>query len=328
MSGVRKALQWGVPIIVSVGVLALLLGRDDIDLIGVFASIKPSVAQVLIPAFLAYVSISLVIEAICLVRMAGVPSERFSYSTALRVKAASYLAYTLHYTLGVGALTVLLRRRAGLALGDAAGVVLAIAFYDLTVALSLVTVGGLLLGSDTPGVRAGVIGIAVVGIIGGFAFLRAPLDLGPLERLRGLSVFRAVRTAPVASLIELGALRLTFSMTFVALIGAALYSFGITVPLSTLVVSTLFVALVSALPIAVAGIGTGNAAFVYAFRNYADAQTLLACSLAVAAGMIGFRAGMGLLFAREYAREAIEAVRRGEAEESSEGDAPAEAKEA
>jgi hypothetical protein len=315
VSGLRKTLQWGVPAIVSVGVLALLLGRDDIDLLGVFASIRPSVAQTLVPAFLTYVTVSLLIEAFCLVRMADVPSETFSYSTAARVKAASYLAYTLHYTLGVSALTVLLRRRAGLVLGDAAGVVLLIAFYDLGVALSLVTFGGLLLGADTPGLRAGVIAVAVVGILGGFTILRAPIDLGPLERLREMSVFRAVRTAPLASLFELGVMRVVFAMTFVSLIGVALYSFGITVPLPELIVSTLFVALVSALPIAVAGIGTGNAAFVYAFRQYADPQTLLACSLAVAAGMIAFRAGMGLLFAREYAREAIDAVRRGEAED-------------
>lgn len=316
MTRLRRTLQWAVPIAVSVGVMALLLGRDDIDLIGVFASIKPSVARVLVPAFLVYVSVSLGIEALCLVRMSGVDRERFSYSTAARVKAASYLAYTLHYTLGVGALTVLLRRRAGLALGDAAGVVLVIAFYDLGVGLGLVTFGGLLLGTDTPGVRAGVIGLAVAAILGGFAFLRAPFDLGPLEPLRGLSVFRAVRSAPLRALVELGVLRVSFALTFVALIGSALWAFGVSVPPSTLIVSTLFVALVSALPIAVAGIGTGNAAFVYAFRNYADAQTLLACSLAVAAGMIAFRSGMGLIFAREYAREAIDAVRRGEAEEA------------
>ena len=72
-----------------------------------------------------------------------------------------------------------------------------------------------------------------------------------LERLREMSVFRAVRTAPLASLFELGVMRVVFAMTFVSLIGVALYSFGITVPLPELIVSTLFVALVSALPIAV-----------------------------------------------------------------------------
>lgn len=312
MSGLRKTLQWAVPIVVSVGVLALLLGRDDIDLVGVLGSIRPEVAQVLIPAFLVYVTVSLGIEAVCLVRMSGV--EDFSYATAARLKAASYLAYTLHYTLGVGALTVLLRRRAGLVLGDAAGIVLVIAFFDLGIGLAMVTFGGLLLGADTPGVRAGVIVAAVVGIGAGFGFLRAPFSMGPLERIRELSVFRAVRSASLPALVQLCALRVLFALTFVGLMGSALYAFGIEVPAARLVVSTLFVALVSALPIAVAGIGTGNAAFVYAFRDYGDAQTLLACSLAMAAGMIAFRAGMGLLFAREFAREAIEAVRRGEAD--------------
>ena len=314
MISLRRILQFAVPIAVSVGILGLLLARDDIDLLGVLGSIQPSVAQVLIPAFLVFVCVSLLIEAVSLVRMAGTSREVFSFSTAARVKAASYLAYTIHYTLGVGALTVLLRRRAGLSLGDAAGVVLVIAFFDLGIALALVTFGSLLLGADTPGIRAGVGGVAVLAILGGFAFLRAPIDLGPLERLRSLSVFRAVRSARLASLAELGVLRLAFSLVFVAMIGSGLYAFGISVPPAILVVNTLIVALVAALPIAVAGIGTGNAAFVYLFRQYADPETLLACSLAVAAGMIVFRAGMGLLFAREYAREAIAAVRRGEAE--------------
>ena len=314
MKGLRATLQWLVPAAVSVAVLALLLGRDDIDLPGVLGSIRPSVARTLVPAFLLYGGISLCIEAVSLVRMAGA-REQFSFATAARVKAASYLAYTAQYTLGVGALTVLLRRRAGLSLGDAVGVVLLIAFYDLGVALILVSVGALMLGADTPGVRAGVVAVAGFAIVAGFAFLRAPFDLGPLERIRSLSIFGAVRTARVRALFELGLLRVAFSFTFVGLVGAGLYAFGVDVPPAELIVNTLLVALVSALPIAVAGIGTGNAAFVYAFRAHADSETLLACSLAVAAGMIALRVGMGLLFAREFAREAIEAVRRGEAEQ-------------
>ena len=310
-----RIVQWVVPVAVSVAVLALLIGRDDIDLLGVLRSIRPSVAQTLVPAFLVYGGVSLWIEAVSLVRMSGTSREVFSLATAARVKAASYLAYTAHYTLGLGALTVLLRRRAGLSLGDAAGVVLLIAFYDLGVALILVTVGALMLGADTPGVRAGVVALTGFAVVAGFAFLRAPFDLGPLERIRSLSIFGAVRTARVRALLELAALRVGFSFTFVGVIGAGLHAFGVDVPPAELIVNTLLVALVAALPIAVAGIGTGNAAFVYAFRAYGDPQTLLACSLAVAAGMIALRAGIGLVFAREFAREAIAAVRRGEAKE-------------
>ena len=67
------------------------------------------------------------------------------------------------------------------------------------------------------------------------------------------------------------------------------------------------------LPIAVAGLGTGQAAFVWVFRDYGDPETLLACSLALSAGLILLRVGMGLAFAREYAREAIQAARQEEA---------------
>ena len=61
---------------------------------------------------------------------------------------------------------------------------------------------------------------------------------------------------------------------------------------------------VSALPIAVAGLGTGQAAFLVAFRGVAPPETLLALSLALSTGMIAVRGTMGLVFAREFAREA------------------------
>ena len=64
---------------------------------------------------------------------------------------------------------------------------------------------------------------------------------------------------------------------------------------------------------AIGEIITARAAFVYAFRNYGDPETLLACSLALSAGLIVLRAGTGLAFAREYAREAIQAAREEEA---------------
>ena len=65
------------------------------------------------------------------------------------------------------------------------------------------------------------------------------------------------------------------------------------------------VAVVSALPIAVAGLGTGQAAFLYVFRGVSDAETLLAVSLVLSASMIALRVSMGLLFAREFAQEVI-----------------------
>jgi uncharacterized membrane protein YbhN (UPF0104 family) len=63
--------------------------------------------------------------------------------------------------------------------------------------------------------------------------------------------------------------------------------------------------LISLLPIAVAGLGTGQVAFVYLFRNSANAETLLAASLALSAGTILLRVTLAATFAREFTREAL-----------------------
>ena len=80
-----------------------------------------------------------------------------------------------------------------------------------------------------------------------------------------------------------------------------------------LMVNVSVMLLVAALPIAVAGLGTGQVVFVALFERYAPAETLLAASLLLSFGLIVVRSAMGLLFAHEFAREAI--AHRDEAQE-------------
>ena len=68
----------------------------------------------------------------------------------------------------------------------------------------------------------------------------------------------------------------------------------------------------------VAGLGTGQVAFVSVFGRYGDDEVLLACSLAFSTGLIIMRAGMGLLFAREFTREAFVAARLSDGEAAGE----------
>ena len=89
-----------------------------------------------------------------------------------------------------------------------------------------------------------------------------------------------------------------------------LVAFGIPVEPSRLVVGTMILAIVGALPIAVAGLGTGQIAAVYVFQGVAPPETLVTLSLLLSAGLIALRAGMGALFAREFTREALEQTRR------------------
>ena len=126
-----------IPVAVSLVVFGWLLSRDDIDVRGVVAAVQPDQLVWLSVALVLYGVASLAIEAYCLVRTVDLPVERFGLWTAARIKAASYLAYVVHYGLGVGALSVLLHRRSELSVADSAGVILLIAAYDLGLTLAI-----------------------------------------------------------------------------------------------------------------------------------------------------------------------------------------------
>jgi hypothetical protein len=65
------------------------------------------------------------------------------------------------------------------------------------------------------------------------------------------------------------------------------------------------VGVVAGVPIAVAGLGTSQAAFLFIFAEHAPQEMLLAQSLVLSAGMLALRGLMGLVFAREFTREAL-----------------------
>ncbi len=292
-----------VPAVVSAAALAWVLGRFDLAKVG--AALGWDVAAVLAPALLVYGAATLVLEAASILRLVPLRPPGFGARTAARIRCASYLLTVVNYALGGAALTVLLRRRAGIGLGEAASVVLLISATDLLVVLGLGALAAAAGGGDTPVVRAGAVAVAGVGWFGGILLLRAPTSLGPLERLRSLAVFDALRTTALPRLLELLALRVLFSACFIGVAGAAFVGFGIDVPPSRLVVGMMILAVIGALPIAVSGLGTGQVAAVYVFQGVAPPETLIALSLVLSAGLIALRAAMGAVFAREYAREAL-----------------------
>ena len=299
---VKRALQRILPLVVSIAVLAWLL--RGVDLRAVAASVSPRVAFVLVPALVVYGAVTLWLEATSLASLvhASVGLPRW---TAARIKCASYLIAIVNYALGAAALTVLLRRQTGLPLPRAASLVLLISMTDLAVVLGFAAVGAAQVAQGAPDFHAGIVVAVLLGLFGGLMLLRTPRSLGPLERIRSLSAFEALRSVSVRDLVRLLALRIAFSISFVAICGSAFVAFGIPVPLPELVAGVLIVALVAAIPIAVAGLGTSQAAFLYLFEAYAPPETLLAMSLVLSAGMLALRALMGVAFAREYTRDAL-----------------------
>ena len=296
-----KKLKRLIPLAVSIAALSALFANVDTHTL--LGAMSWRIVAILFPAMLLYGIVTLALEALCIVRIVDGSGQRIDFITVARIKAASYLLAIVHYTLGVGAMTLLLRRRAGLTLSQAASTVLLVSSTDLVVVLALASASAAMMGFDFP--VAGVFGLAVGGFVGGLALLRAPFDLGPVERLRALPFFAALRAVPLLRLGELILYRIVFSCTFVAVSAAAFLSFDLLPDPPTLVGGMMAVAVVSALPIAAAGLGTGQAAFLYVFKDVSDPGTLLAVSLVLSAAMIVLRVGTGLLFAREFTREVL-----------------------
>jgi hypothetical protein len=303
MSARRRWLQRALPGGVSLAALAWLLA--SFDLRAIVAALDVRVAVVLLPSLVAYGAATLVLEAVSIRRLLAAPPSSFTLATAARIKCASYLLGIVHMTLGGAGLAVLLRQRTGLALAECAGVVLLIMLTDLVITLAAGALGASL--SETAGAAlpVGAIALIAAALVFGVGILRAPGSLGPLERLRSLSVFVALRHTPIGRLLELALLRCAFVACFVAIGGAGFAAFGIAPGIPRVVVGMTVLAVVAALPIAVSGLGTGQIAAVYLFRDLAAAETIIAMSLVLSFGLISLRLAMGLVFAREFARQAL-----------------------
>ncbi len=308
-----RLLRWGLPFVVTGVCFAFIFATLDVG--AALAAFTPRVALVFGPALAVFLGVSLLIEAICLVRVIdnahlhpeGEHHRLRDLLLTARIKAASYLLSIVNYALGAGAVTWLLRRRAEMPLADAAGAVLLIALLDVGSLLLMVILGVGFMGAQTPGLRAGVVLGAAALIVLGFVVLRAPVAMGPLDRLRALQIFEAARTRPISLLIELGVLRLLFVGCFIALAHFLLSAFGVRVPAANLFAHTSVLLVISALPIAVAGLGTGNLAFVELFGRWGDRDVLMAASLTLSAALIVTRTAIGLVFAREFTAEAFKA---------------------
>jgi uncharacterized membrane protein YbhN (UPF0104 family) len=299
----RQLLQRALPPIVSLGLLAWLLA--SFDLRAIVGALDARVGLVLPPCVLLWGTTTLALEALSIHRMVPAPPASFTIWTAARIKCASYLLGIIHLALGGAGLTVLLRRATGVTLGRAAGVVVLIMLTDLVVTLSFGVLGAAYSTTAAEALPVGLLASLAGGIVLAVALLRAPGSMGPIERIRSLSVFVALRETPLARLLELLLLRCVFVACFLAIGGAAFVAFDIPAPIPRIIVGMAILAVVGALPIAVSGLGTGQVAAVYLFRDLAPPETIIAMSLVLSFSLTSLRLLMGLTFAREFARQAL-----------------------
>jgi len=271
----------------------------------------------LAPIMLAYAFASLWIDGLALARLSHHAGREVGVATCARIKAASYALAIVNYALGAATLVALFRRRVGHTIQAAVGIVVTSSLTDLAMLIAVMAAIAAVVGGDGPTLDRGVAATVAIGVLGGLAVLRAPFSLGPLERVRGLELFAPIRRAPLRVLIELALLRVAFVLLFIAMGMGSLWAFELDIPAGVAALGMAVIAVVGALPIAVAGLGTVQLAAVELFERYADPASLIACSLAMQAAMIVVRGGTALVFAREFTAEAVAVSRASEAEGTS-----------
>ncbi|MBY0399478.1 flippase-like domain-containing protein [Myxococcota bacterium] len=294
----RRAL----PIAVSAALLAYLAFRIDVRAALDHLSLATTL-RFLAPLAV-WNGVTLLIEAHCLHRVTAACGQAISRTTAARIKSACYLLSLFHYAAGATALSFLLRRRMQTSLARAASAVFVIALLDMGSVAGMAMLAGGLLPTLGAGLRSGLLLALLAAVAGGFFLLRTQRSLGPLDYLRELEILEAFRTLPTTTLVELVGLRIGFVACYVAMVAGLFWAFGVSIGPAELALKVAVLLLISALPIAVAGIGTAQVAFVTLFAASAPEDLLLSMSLLLSIALTLARAALGLAFAGELSREA------------------------
>lgn len=300
----KRLLRRGLPVVVSFSLLAYLAAT--IDLRAALAHLSLETAIRFAGPLVLWNFATLAIEAQCLHRVTAACGHAVDRLSAARIKAACYLLSLLHYAAGAAALSLLLRRRMETGLTQAVSAVFVIVLLDMgsVVGLAVLAAAGLPDGDTV--LRGGLLVALLAAIAGGFGFLRTARSLGPLDALRELEVLRVARTLPLPRLVELVVLRVVFVASYVALMAALFRAYAVDFEPTSLAMKVAALLAISALPIAAAGLGTAQLAFVTLFRGSAPDAELLSMSVLLSIGLTLGRASLGLAFARELVREVLD----------------------
>ena len=291
------------PFFVSAAFLAWIFARIDVRL--ALDAVTPEVVLRFAPVIAVFTVFTIAIDAQCLHRLvAARPDDAapLSRRAAARIRIACYPIGVLNHLLGAGGLALLVRRRTGASIAVATGFVLLLALLDVGAVLTAIALGGSGLRIGSVGLQVGVVATSIATLVAGFLFLRAPVDLGALEAVRALPLFNAARLVPLSALAELALLRLGTVACFASLVAGLFLAFDVPVSPVRVVFGVGIMLAVAALPLAVAGIGTGQVVFVAVFSGLAPDAELLGMSIVLSTAILATRSTLGLLFASEYGR--------------------------
>jgi hypothetical protein len=230
------------------------------------------------------------LDAFCLTWVVRRFNAQLSFSEVLPIRASMYLLALLNTNLGQGGVAYYLYRRSGIRFLEALGSVLFIAVLEVYQLFLFSTLGVLFYSPANPQLLEATRALRIAyvlawallfGMIGFFALARR--HGGLRQRISGwrgsgvLSTFLKAR--PFDYLVVLGIKAPTFAASLIAQY-FALALYGIAIPFLKLMLFLPLVFLAAALPIAIAHLGTSQAAWLLFFSDNAAQPTILAYSLA------------------------------------------------
>ncbi len=269
-----------------------------------------------IGAFLPFSLLYFALDSFCLTFVVRRFNAPLSFREVMPIRASMYLLAMLNTNLGQGGVAYYLYRRAKIPFLEALSSVLFIAVLEIYQLFLFSTLGVLFYSPANPRllevthalrVAYVVAWTLLLAMIGFFAMARRSETIrARIERWRGrglLSTF--LKAGPLDYLCVLAIKAPTFMGSLVAQY-LALGLYGVSIPFLKLVLFLPLVFLAAALPIAIAHLGTSQAAWLLFFSDNASEPTILAYSLAAHFIFMFCNGLIGLCFLRRAVRELTE----------------------
>jgi hypothetical protein len=263
--------------------------------------------------FLPYSLFYFVIDAFCLTWVVKRFNAPMRYRDILPIRASMYLVAMINTNLGQGGVAYYLYRKAGIAFLAALSSILFIALMEIY-QLFLFSTLGVIFYTPQGAAQTEIVGILRVAYVVAWAGLAALVGFFAMARRREpiriwLNSTRGAGLAATflaARPIDYLAVLVIKAPTFLASVVIqyfALAMYGIAVPFVKLMLFLPLVFLAAALPIAVAHLGTSQAAWLLFFSGNAPAARILAYSLAAHFTFMICNGLIGLMFLPRASRE-------------------------
>ncbi len=221
-----------------------------------------------------------------------------SYKKLLYIRGVSYLAMVVNFTLGIGSISLCLKRYAGIPLLRSASILLV---YNSATqnCLAFIAAAGCLFFADSSTIPdkifvlcLSILSISVIIIV----TLKLLPERGRLLKFKQFEIVKVFYELPWKSYIVITFWRGCYYLTFLVFFYYAVRAFNMQIPIGALVVYVPMILLIISLPVTPFGLGTSQAAMILFFNGYGSEATILAFSLTYSTSVILVRGLIGILF--------------------------------